>query len=117
MGIFDKLFRRSPKPINAVTFDTECVTRTLPDGNVEIVRWDDLLEVNIITTDEGPYVDDVYWMLHGKDGRGCAVPSEADGMKELLSRLQELPGFDNEAVLKAMGSTNNAIFHCWKRAL
>ena len=38
-------------------------------------------------------------------------------MNELLSRLQQLPGFDNEAVIKAMGSTNNAKFLCWKRTL
>ena len=89
----------------------------MPSGKTETVRWSDLQEVRILTTDEGPYVDDVIWMLLGKDGGGCAVPSETEGMKELLPRLQQLPGFDNEAVIKAMGSTNNARFVCCKRAL
>ncbi|MDR3158031.1 MAG: hypothetical protein LBU11_03265 [Zoogloeaceae bacterium] len=100
-----------------VAFDAEQVTRTLPDGRIESVRWADLQEVSILTTDEGPMTDDVIWMLHGQDNGGCAVPSETEGMQELLPRLQELPGFDNEAVLNAMGSAGNAIFICWKRAL
>jgi hypothetical protein len=100
-----------------VAFDAEQVTRTLPDGRTERVCWADLQEVSILTTDEGPMADDVIWMLHGKNNNGCAVPSETEGMEELLPRLQELPGFDNEAVFMAMGSTNNAIFICWKRAL
>jgi len=36
-------------------------------------------------------------------------------MNELLVRLQQLPGFNNEAVIKAMGSTTHNKFVCWKR--
>jgi hypothetical protein len=116
MGFLGKLFGQAPKRKARVAFDAECVTRTMPDGKTETVRWSDLQEVCILTTDDGPYVDDVIWILAGVDGGGCAVPSETQGMKELLPRLQELPGFDNEAVIKAMGSTSNARFVCWKRA-
>jgi hypothetical protein len=98
----------------SVAFDDTGVTRTLSDGRIETVTWEELQEVFIITTDEGPYVEDVYWMLSG-NGRGCAIASGADGMKELVPRLQQLPGFDNAAVVQAMGSTLNARFPCWKR--
>ena len=117
MSFLGKLFGRPSRQRARVTFDAECVIRTVPDGKTETVRWRDLQEVDILTTDEGPYVDDVIWMLQGKDGAGCAVPSETEGMKDLLPRLQQLPGFDNEAVIKAMGSTNHARFVCWRRAL
>lgn len=86
----------------------------LPDGKTEALRWEDLQEVGIWTTDEGPAQEDVYWMLIGTDG-GCAVSGSAEGIKELLKRLQQLPGFDNEAVIKAMGCTSNNKFVCWKR--
>jgi hypothetical protein len=98
-----------------VTFDDREVVRTMPDGRVERVGWDSLAEVQIVTTEDGPFADDVFWLLVGDDGTGCAVPSEAAGMKELLERLQRLPGFDNEAVIKAMVSTSNARFQVWKR--
>ncbi|MEP6607984.1 MAG: hypothetical protein ABJA83_04835 [Burkholderiaceae bacterium] len=79
------------------------------------MRWDALQEVCIITTDDGPYGDDVFWVLLGEPG-GCAVSSIAEGSRELVTRLQELAGFDNEVVIRAMGSTSNAKFVCWKRS-
>ena len=97
-----------------VTFDDESVMRTLANGQVETVRWDDLLHVQIMTTDEGPFVDDVFWLLSAED-HGCAVPSEAEGMAALLRRLQKLPGFDDEAVIRAMGCTGNDLFAVWSR--
>jgi hypothetical protein len=97
-----------------VSFDDERIVRTLPDGTQEWVRWDDLQEVSILTTDEGPFIDDVFWILSGS-ATGCAIPSECDGMDTLLARLQTLPGFDNEAVIAAMASVQNARFACWRR--
>ena len=101
--------------INRVEYDDEGVFRTMGDGREETVRWDQLVEIEIVTTDRGPFVDDVFWLLIGEDGTGCAVPSETEGMKPLLKRLQQLPGFDNDAVIAAMTSTSNARFHVWKR--
>ena len=115
MRLLDRLFRRNPGERPRVTFDAEGVVRTLPDGRSESVRWGELQEVSILTTDEGPYGDDVIWMLRGTGG-GCAVPSETDGVTGLLARLQQLPGFDNGAVIRAMGSTDAAEFVCWRRA-
>jgi len=115
MGLLSRLFKQ-PKPPgrNVVVFNGDKIVRTLPDGRVESVRWDDLQKVEIMTTDEGPFAEDVYWMLKGVTG-GCAIPSQAQGMKELLSRLQQLPGFKNEAVIKATASADNATFLCWSR--
>lgn len=99
-----------------VTFDTERVTRIMPGGRSESVRWSDLTQVVILTTADGPAADDVVFMLFGSDpGVGCAVPSETAGMPELLRRLQQLPGFDNAAVARAMGSTAEASFVVWRR--
>jgi hypothetical protein len=92
------------------------VSRHMVDGREETIAWGDLAEVKIVTTDEGPWVDDVYWLLiDGTGTAGCAVPGSAEGHQELLRRLQELPGFDNEQVVRAMGSTTNAEFVCWRR--
>jgi len=109
------MFRRTPKVKPRVTFDAEGITQLMPDGKTQTVRWSDLQEVGILTTDDGPMGDDVFWMLPGTEGAGCAIPSETEGMQELLPRLQQLEGFDNEAVIEAMGSTSNARFVCWKR--
>ena len=85
-----------------------------PDGNVERVAWQDLQKVEVVTTSDGPQAPDVFWVLHGTTG-GCAIPQGATGDAELLSRLQDLPGFDNGAVIQAMCCASDARFLCWRR--
>ena len=53
------------------------IYKTLPDGSTESVRWDDLQRVAIQTTDQGPWFEDVWWVLVGAEG-GCLVPQGAD---------------------------------------
>jgi hypothetical protein len=84
------------------------------DGVTRSVRWDDLQAVLIATTDDGPFVEDVWWILVDSDGQ-CVIPQAAAGETELFHRLQELPGFDNEAFIEAMSSVENRQFLCWQR--
>jgi hypothetical protein len=116
MGFFDS-FRKLKTSVPArstVTFDDQEVVCRRPSGLVERVRWADLRIVFIETTDAGPAVDDVFWVLGG-DESGCVVPSEAEGMSELLERLQRLPGFENQAVIEAMSCAENRTHLCWNR--
>lgn len=108
------LFQRKTGPAVSISITNEGVTRTLGNGKVESVTWDELVEVAILTTSEGPFEEDVYWLLIGKSGGGCAVPQSLDPDGVILKRLQALPGFNNEAVIEAMGSVENATFVCWK---
>jgi hypothetical protein len=93
--------------------DTEVVCER-PDGKIERVGWPDLQTVEVITTGDGPFAPDVFWVLHGA-GSGCAVPQGATGESTLLERLQALPGFDNNALIAAMSSTSERRFLCWQR--
>ena len=99
---------------SAVQFDDETVTCRRPNGMVEVVRWTDLRAVLVMTTSNGPGVDDIFWVLEGEN-TGCVVPSEAEGCDKLLERLQRLPGFDNATVIKAMSCTDDREFVCWRR--
>ncbi|MBI5818786.1 MAG: hypothetical protein HZA88_07345 [Verrucomicrobia bacterium] len=99
-----------------VSFTDDAVRHVRCNGVTETIRWADLHEVSILTTDKGPFEEDVFFLLIAADGKpGCVVPQFSDGFDKLLRRLQQLPTFDNEAVIKAMGSTSNAKFVCWKR--
>ena len=93
--------------------DEQQVTRTLADGRVESVAWSALTEVRIMTTSGGPLVDDVFFVLVAGDN-GCVVP-QSHASEEFVARLQALPGFDNEPMIEAMGSTSDAEFLCWRR--
>lgn len=105
---------RKPEAAFVVTVTAEGVSCARAGGLVESVPWAELQEVALVTTDEGPFALDVMWLLVGTKG-GCVVPQGATGEKELLAKLQSLPGFDNDAVIEAMGSTDNRKFICWQR--
>ena len=112
---FLNTFRRRDEA-DRVSFDDIRVVRTRADGATESLKWDDLGEVGILTTDQGPSGEDVIFVLLSLDGkRGCAIPQAAEGSDKLLARLQLLPGFDNAKVAAAMASAGNARFTCWKR--
>jgi hypothetical protein len=85
-----------------------------PEGKVEGVAWVDLQKVEVVTTADGPFSPDVFWVLHGSDG-GCVVPQGATGDSQLLERLQALPGFDNQAFIEAMSSTSDRRHLCWQK--
>jgi hypothetical protein len=87
------------------------------EGSVrEQIHWNDITEIRIITTNEGPYREDVFVVLAGASGSGCAIPHDAAVRTKLLEELQtRFPSLDNEMVIKAMGSTSNNNFLVWKR--
>lgn len=78
------------------------------------MRWKDLISVDVETNSLGPYVPDVLWVLRSDDSR-VVIPQGAEGEEELLTRLQVLPGFDNDAFIESMGSTSDATFAVWSK--
>lgn len=124
MGILRRLFgggasspRLQPEAQVCVTFDSERVRCCRPGGKEESIAWENLDAVLVETTDQGPLLPDVFWLLLSKDMKsGCVVPQGATGEEELLKELQrKLPGFDHEALILAMASTENHRFLVWQR--
>lgn len=113
---FGALFTRRRAAPSAVHVDAHGVRRLRGREVVEEVAWSELVAVHIATTDDGPFADDFFWLLQAEDGTGCAVSGPDAEAHDLLARLSRLPGFDAEAVLRACGSTDNALFPCWRGA-
>jgi hypothetical protein len=124
--VFDRLKRMFSPPQVAprlqmesryvVTVDEKEVRCRRPSGETESVTWDDLDGVIVETNDTGPWGADVWWLLFGVNGAsGCVIPQGATGEQALLSKLQSLPGFDNEQLIAAMSCTDNQKFLCWTR--
>lgn len=103
-----------PEQEYSVTITADAIVCRHLHGLVETVSWAELRAVLLETNDQGPFAIDVFWILVGERG-GCVVPQGAAGAAELLARLQQLDGFDNEAVIQAMMSTDNQRFLCWQR--
>jgi hypothetical protein len=98
-----------------ITVDEDGVRRKLADGSEESVSWEKLSEVAIRTTPEGPWKEDVFFLLIQEGGGGCAVPAGHPSADDLMSRLQSLPHFDNDAFIEAMTTIEDGLFVVWQR--
>jgi hypothetical protein len=107
--------RLMPESRYIVTFDQHTIVVTDPAGEMRQVGWRDITRVGIRTTDEGPFLPDVFWGIHSAaDEPAVVFPGGASGESELLAELQRrLPGFSNDQLMAAMGSTSNAYFLLW----
>lgn len=108
---------RFGKPeVETVQIDDSGVLRV--DGDIkEQMSWSSVEEIRIITTDKGPYQEDVFFALVGPNGTGCLIPHDAAARTNLLQELQaRFPGLDDNVVIKAMGSTSNNSFLIWSKA-
>lgn len=102
----------SPYAAVKVWFDEESAWSHWPDKEPQSAAWNKLIGVAVETTDQGPFVEDVWWHLATKEGV-VTYPSEATGAGELLKRLQDIPTFNNERLIQAMSSTSNQTFILW----
>lgn len=105
-----------PESLWTVELGDQGICGTDHEGTAKTVSYDGLRTVAIATNDSGPWGADVWWLLYGAKGElNCAFPQGATGEKQVLDYLFALPGFDNEEVIKAMGSTSEAVFLVWQK--
>jgi hypothetical protein len=105
-------------PVTRITVDDTGVERLQASGRREHVAWPDLAAITIMTADAGPPREDAFFMLAHRDGRtGCAIPCEKGSAIHLLEWLQCLPGFDNQTFIRAMASSEQNLFACWRGPL
>jgi hypothetical protein len=115
-AILIALAPRLRKPeLETIQVDDSGVLRI--DGKIkEQIGWNSVDEIRIITTDKGPYQEDVFFVLIDLDGSGCLIPHDAAVRTKLLQELQaRFPSLDDGMVIKAMGSTSNNTFLLWKK--
>ena len=71
-----------------------------------------LVEAALMTTSRGPIEEDVFFVLTYADGNTKAVPLSQG--EDLLTDLQALPGFDNEAFIEAMAVATDGVSVLWR---
>jgi hypothetical protein len=97
-----------------LTIDDVGITRTARRLR-EHVAWVDITRVRIVTTDQGPQLEDVFFVVEGKNGEGCVVPHDLAVRGSLLEALQaRLDGVNHAAVIEAMLSVENRLFTIWE---
>lgn len=92
----------------------QTITETRPLGRKVSMRIDELDEIGIETTDQGPFIEDVFWILKQGDVT-IRIPQPHPVFELLMERLGSLEGFDWRPFNEAMSYTDNRYFLCWRR--
>ena len=84
-----------------------------PRREREAVTWQEIHEIVLINARESPPIPP-YWLVFVGDGKGCSVPTEAQGFSRLWDEIEaRFPGFDFDAVLEPEpGVTKKSV---WRR--
>jgi hypothetical protein len=91
----------------------EGVTRTGRNGKIDSLKWADVSFIYIITTDGGPFTDDLFYVFETKD-YGFVIPSEVTKEIKMFDYFSKaFPDLNLEAMIKACGCIENAIFPLW----
>ena len=79
------------------------------------LRRDELSAVVVETHVNAGRVSDVWWLLYGRRGEpALRAPQGASGEKELVDWLMSLPGFDIDAMTRAMRFHGSDTFELWR---
>ncbi|HMV68203.1 MAG TPA: hypothetical protein PKA64_15255 [Myxococcota bacterium] len=83
----------------------------LADGEI---AWGALAAIDVVTSADGPFVEDVWFTFAAAHGRRAWAGHERAGELGLVDRLLALPGFDHERFIDAMASSADATFPVWR---
>ena len=84
------------------------------DDHDKTLLFKDIIAIKIVTTDEGPWLPDVFWVIRTSEAT-ITIEGDAPFFPIILVLLQKIPGFDNDIVIKAMQSTDYAEFIAYRK--
>ena len=85
------------------------------NGDGRKYPWTAVKHIGILTTSDGPWCEDVFFIIKTDLGDICITHAEAQKTR-LLEQFKVLPGFNYGQVVSAMASTSEASFACWDRS-
>lgn len=112
--LFKPLVKVAPYLRTSYSLFGQTITETRPLGRKVSVRIDELDEIGVETTDQGPFIEDVYWILKQGDV-SIRIPQPHPIFEMLMDRLGSLEGFDWKPFNEAMCCTDNRYFLCWRK--
>lgn len=110
-NIFEE-YKKAAANIAEVKLEKDKLIAIFKNGTSEDHFLEDLKKVAILTTDQGPIKDDVFWLFHFKNV--IVIPQGCPGEEKIIENIQKLPSFNNEQVIKAMSCSENKTFLVWE---
>ncbi len=110
--------KKSPNHLQKIrfSFDGHTITADGPLAHRTSVRIEDIREIGVETSDGGPFVEDVFWLIN-RDTDGLRIPQESPVFKTLMDAFSSFDGFDWQPFTEAMSCTDRRYFLCWRRLI
>lgn len=105
---------KQPEDYYEVELTEKSIIVAHPQKPVEQIDWDEIQEIKLENTDEGPFLPDVWLVLTG-NGKKCSIPQGLHGLQKVYDIVSKYNGFDFGNVIKSAGCTSNQIFELWKK--
>ncbi len=97
-----------------ITVNDDFVRVEHPDRKTLEVNWDDIEEIWLLNTDQGPFLDDIWLQLKTKD-HSCYIPQGREGYNDVYDKVTQYPGFNFDNVILSMQTTTRAEFLLWTK--
>jgi hypothetical protein len=110
----EKVKHKQPEDFYQTEITDIYVKVTHPKRKEEQINWEEIEEIKLINTDEGPFLPDVWLILIG-NGKGCSIPQGSDGWNEVYDIISKYDGFNFENVIKSASCSDNETFELWQR--
>ena len=107
--------KKSPSLTRQIRFSFDGHTITA-DGPIAwtSVRVEDVHEIGIETTDAGPSVEGVFWLIN-RDSDRLLIPLDSPVFKALRDCFRSFEAFNWQSFDEAMSCTERRYFLCWRR--
>ena len=111
--IFKKREVRQSEDSFIVTITDASVKVEHPEWPVREVFWNDIHEIKLINTDEGPWLPDIWMALIDDNKKVCLIPHGNKGFDQVFEIISKYEGFNMENFGKSMTYSDNAEFVLW----
>ena len=112
------MFKKNEKQCNNIfilTVTEEFVQIEHSKRKTEKIRWDEINEIWMVNTDEGPAIPDIWMALVGIEN-GCLLPtSDCDGYEQVFDVVSKYKYFNFENYIASMSCAENKKFIVWKK--
>lgn len=96
-------------------FDGKTLTVDAIETGIYKLNLDDIKKISVITTDQGPFIEDMFVYIEIPDNNFFVVESEMPEFNFLFTVFESIGGFDYDKFIKATSSTDNAEFICYEK--
>lgn len=113
------IFRWQPKPADhteIILSDESIAMRNTSDG-LKTISWDEISRITIVTTDHGPFIEDVFFVIEGSGSAMIVTHEDATRLNLMDALGSHLTGINYEQAIEAMTCTDNNSFVIFERDL